>query len=130
MSSRRTSAASHARRTRCPTTSKAWSWATSTVVVPSSRSWSSTADIEADLGNWPESAGLKAMAIGFRKLYGDRDHEKLEALMLMDDALYAWCQEQVPANAIRVTTRARPHPSLARRLAENEPLGALLYGHR
>jgi hypothetical protein len=53
------------------------------------------ADIEADLRKSPESAGLKAIATGFRKLYGDRDHEKLEASMLMYDALYAWCQEQV-----------------------------------
>ena len=53
------------------------------------------ADIEADLRKSPESAGLKAIAMGFRKLYGDRDHEKLEASMLVYDALYAWCQEQV-----------------------------------
>jgi hypothetical protein len=53
------------------------------------------ADIETDLRESPESAGLKAIAMGFRKLYGDRDHEKLEASMLMYDALYAWCQEQV-----------------------------------
>ena len=53
------------------------------------------ADVEADLRKSPESAGLKAIAMGFRKLYGDRDHEKLEASLLMYDALYAWCQEQV-----------------------------------
>jgi len=53
------------------------------------------ADIEADLSKSPESAGLKAIAMGFRRLYGDRDHEKLEASLLMYDALYAWCQEQV-----------------------------------
>jgi hypothetical protein len=53
------------------------------------------ADIEADLHRSPQSAGLKAIAMGFRKLYGDRDHEKLEASMLVYDALYAWCQEQV-----------------------------------
>jgi len=53
------------------------------------------ADIEADLHKSPESAGLKAIAMGFRKLYGDRDHEKLEASMLVYDALYASCQEQV-----------------------------------
>jgi len=53
------------------------------------------ADIEADLRKSPESAGLKAIAMGFRKLYGDRDHKKLEASMLVYDALYAWCQEQV-----------------------------------
>ena len=52
------------------------------------------ADIEADLHKTPESAGLKAIAMGFRRLYGDRDHEKLEAQMRMYDALLAWCKEQ------------------------------------
>jgi hypothetical protein len=52
------------------------------------------ADVEADLARTPESAGLKALAMGFRKLYGDRDHEKLEAQMPVYDALYAWCQAQ------------------------------------
>ena len=53
------------------------------------------ADVDTDLANTPESAGLKALAIGFRKLYGDRDHNKLEAQMPVYDALYAWCQAQV-----------------------------------
>jgi hypothetical protein len=52
------------------------------------------ADVEADLARTPESAGLKALAMGFRKLYGERDHEKLEAQMPVYDALYAWCQAQ------------------------------------
>lgn len=56
------------------------------------------ADIESTHDRAPEASGLKAIALGFRKLYGDRDHEKLEAQMLMYDALYAWCQEQVPPN--------------------------------
>ena len=51
----------------------------------------------ADVDQTPESAGLRAIAMGFRRLYGDRDHEKLEAQMPMYDALYAWCQEQVAA---------------------------------
>lgn len=55
------------------------------------------ADVETDLSKTPEAAGLKALAMGFRKLYGDRDHEKLEAQMPMYDALYAWCQAQVGA---------------------------------
>ena len=55
------------------------------------------ADIEADLRKTPEAAGLKALAMGFRKLYGDRDLEKLEAQMPVYDALYAWCQAQVGA---------------------------------
>jgi hypothetical protein len=33
--------------------------------------------------------------MGFRKLYGDRDLEKLEAQMPVYDALYSWCQAQV-----------------------------------
>jgi len=52
------------------------------------------ADVEADLASTPEAAGLKAIAMGFRRLYGDRDHEKLEAQMLMYDALYEWCRTQ------------------------------------
>ena len=51
------------------------------------------ADIETDVRKSPESAGLKALAMGFRKLYGDRDHEKLEAQMPMYDALFAWCED-------------------------------------
>lgn len=50
------------------------------------------ADIEADIDEVPESAGLKAVAMGFRRLYGDRDHEKLEAEMPLYDALYEWCK--------------------------------------
>ena len=50
------------------------------------------ADVEGDLGSVPEGAGLKAIAIGFRRIYGDRDHEKLEAQMAMYDALYEWCK--------------------------------------
>jgi hypothetical protein len=52
------------------------------------------ADIDADVNLSPEAAGLKAIAMGFRRLYGDRDDEKLEAQMPMYDALYAWCREQ------------------------------------
>jgi hypothetical protein len=52
------------------------------------------ADVEADMKRTPEAAGLKAIAMGFRRLYGDRDHEKLEAQMPMYDALYAWCKDQ------------------------------------
>jgi hypothetical protein len=53
------------------------------------------ADIEADIDRAPESAGLRAIAMGFRKLYGDRDLEKLEAETPVYDALFAWCQKQV-----------------------------------
>jgi hypothetical protein len=56
------------------------------------------ADIESTRDRTPEAWGLKAIALGFRKLYGDRDHEKLQAQVLMYDALYAWCQERVSPN--------------------------------
>ena len=49
------------------------------------------ADVEADVHSTPEGAGLKAIAMGFRRMYGDRDHEKLEAEIGLYDALYAWC---------------------------------------
>jgi hypothetical protein len=51
------------------------------------------ADVAADVSLTPEAAGLKAVAMGFRLIYGDRDLEKLEAEMPVYDALYAWCQE-------------------------------------
>lgn len=57
------------------------------------------ADVSADIGVTPEAAGLKAIAMGFRMLYGDRDQEKLEAEAGMYDALYAWCQEDVTGKA-------------------------------
>ena len=50
------------------------------------------ADVEADVNTSPEAAGLKAIAMGFRRVYGERDKEKLEAEMGMYDALYEWCQ--------------------------------------
>lgn len=56
------------------------------------------ADVEADLAKTPEAAGLKAIAMGFRRLFGDRDLEKLEAETPLYDALYAWCQSQVEAS--------------------------------
>ncbi len=52
------------------------------------------ADVEADSEIAPEAAGLKAIAMGFRLTYGERDHEKLEAQMPVYDALYAWCRER------------------------------------
>jgi hypothetical protein len=51
------------------------------------------ADVEADIRLTPEAAGLKAIAMGFRRLYGDRDAEKLEAQMPLYDALYEWCRQ-------------------------------------
>jgi hypothetical protein len=52
------------------------------------------ADVAADLQRTPEAAGLKAVAMGFRMIYGDRDLEKLQAEMPVYDALYAWCRQQ------------------------------------
>jgi hypothetical protein len=51
------------------------------------------ADVAADLDQTPEAAGLKAIAQGFRLVYGDRDQEKLNAQMPVYDALYRWCQD-------------------------------------
>ncbi len=51
------------------------------------------ADIDADVNKTPEAAGLKAIAMGFRKIYAERDEEKLKAQMGVYDALYAWCQK-------------------------------------
>ena len=53
------------------------------------------ADVEADVALTPEAAGLKAIAMGFRRIYGDRDHEKLEAQMEVYDALYESCRQAV-----------------------------------
>lgn len=58
------------------------------------------ADIESDADRAPEAPGLKAIAHGFRSVFGDRDHEKLQAQLPMYDALYAWCQKQVAAERI------------------------------
>lgn len=52
------------------------------------------ADVEADLAITPQSAGLKAIADGFAKLYGTRDHAKLAAESPVYDALYEWCRAQ------------------------------------
>jgi hypothetical protein len=52
------------------------------------------ADVAEDIQATPQSAGLKAIALGFRQLFGDHDHEKLEAEAPMYDALYAWCAAQ------------------------------------
>ena len=41
----------------------------------------------------PESAGLHAIAGGFRMVYAD-DHEQLERELPVYDALYAWCKSQ------------------------------------
>jgi hypothetical protein len=71
-------------------------------------SWANAADatgsigrshIEPDTDNtlWhqPESAGLNAVAEGFRHLGFKDDHEINAAEWLVYDALYAYCQEMV-----------------------------------
>lgn len=52
------------------------------------------ADVTEDADQTPQSHGLKAIAMGFRLVYGERDLEKLEAQMPLYDALYAWCKQQ------------------------------------
>lgn len=53
------------------------------------------ADIPGSPRALPESAGLKAVAEGFRRLGLRDDHEVLAAEWIVYDALYAWCLEAV-----------------------------------
>jgi len=53
------------------------------------------ADIPDDIAIEPEAAGLRAIAHGFASIYGERDHEKLEAQMPVYDALHAWCRARL-----------------------------------
>ncbi len=55
------------------------------------------ADIAADEALTAESAGLKAIAQGFRLLFGTDDARKLELAAPMYDALYAYCESRVTA---------------------------------
>ncbi len=48
------------------------------------------ADISEDAGRTPESAGLRAIASGFRRMLGADDHRKLELEFPLYDALYCW----------------------------------------
>ena len=52
------------------------------------------ADVEQDRGKTPESAGLEALATGFRLLSHD-DHEALELEFPMYDALYAYLRHKL-----------------------------------
>ena len=52
------------------------------------------ADITADAAKTPESLGLKAIASGFRLVWGRDDHRKIELEFPMYDALYRWAQER------------------------------------
>lgn len=53
------------------------------------------ADTDNSLWQQPESAGLKAVAEGFRHLGYKDDHELIAAEWIVYDALYAYCQEMV-----------------------------------
>ena len=53
------------------------------------------ADTDNSLWHQPESAGLNAIAEGFRHLGFKDDHEINAAQWIVYDALYAYCQEMV-----------------------------------
>ena len=53
------------------------------------------ADTDNSLWNQPESAGLKAVAEGFRHLGFKDDHEQNAAEWIVYDALYAYCQQRI-----------------------------------
>ena len=53
------------------------------------------ADTDNTLWNQPESAGLNAIAEGFRHLGLKDDHEVNAAESIVYDALYAYCQEMI-----------------------------------
>lgn len=53
------------------------------------------ADTDNSLYNQPESAGLNAVADGFRHLGFKDDHELNRAEWIVYDALYAYCQRRV-----------------------------------
>jgi len=56
------------------------------------------ADIAADLGTDPAGPGLLAIGLGGLDVEAD-DYQLLERGRFVYDALYAWCQRQVPAPA-------------------------------
>jgi hypothetical protein len=56
------------------------------------------ADTDNTLWHQPESAGLNAVAEGFRRLGFQDDHELNAAEWVVYDALYAYCQEMVRRN--------------------------------
>jgi hypothetical protein len=56
------------------------------------------ADTDNALWNQPESAGVNAVAEGFRHLGFKDDHEINAAEWIVYDALYAYCQEMVRRN--------------------------------
>jgi hypothetical protein len=52
------------------------------------------ADTDNSLWNQPESAGLKAFALGFSRLGFKDDHELNAAEWIVYDALYNYCREK------------------------------------
>jgi len=58
------------------------------------------ADTDNSLWNQPESAGLKAVAEGFRGLGYKDDHELCAAEAIVYDALYAYCRQMVAAGRL------------------------------
>jgi len=56
------------------------------------------ADIAADLGTDPAGPGLLAIGLGGLDVEAD-DYRLLDRGRFVYDALYAWCQSQVPARA-------------------------------
>jgi hypothetical protein len=56
------------------------------------------ADTDNSLWHQPESAGLNAIAEGFRHLGYQDDHDQIAAESLIYDALYAYCQRMVEQN--------------------------------
>ena len=56
------------------------------------------ADIAADLGTDPAGPGLLAIGVGGLDVEDD-DHRLLEKGRFVYDALYAWCQRQLPTPA-------------------------------
>ena len=63
------------------------------------------ADTDNSLWNQPESAGLNAIAEGFRHLGFKDDHELNRAEWIVYDALYAYCQERVAQGASNAPSR-------------------------
>jgi hypothetical protein len=58
------------------------------------------ADTDNSLWSQPESAGLKAVAEGFRGLGYKDDHELNAAEWIVYDALYAYCKQMVQAGRL------------------------------
>jgi hypothetical protein len=56
------------------------------------------ADVSADIDTAPEGRGLRAIAHGFSLLFGRDDQKKIDLQSPMYDALYAWCQDRLPAS--------------------------------